>query len=47
VSGEAAEALARFAAAQPDDPRPQITAALARQQPAAAAPPAGSGESDD
>ena len=30
VSSEAAEALAKYAAAQPDDPRPEITAALAR-----------------
>jgi molecular chaperone DnaJ len=30
VSGEAREALEKYAAAQSDDPRPQITAALAR-----------------
>jgi molecular chaperone DnaJ len=29
LNGDAAEALQKFAAAQPDDPRPQITAALA------------------
>jgi molecular chaperone DnaJ len=30
VSGDAKEALQKYAAAQSDDPRPQITAALAR-----------------
>jgi molecular chaperone DnaJ len=30
MSGEAREALEKYAAAQADDPRPQITAALAR-----------------
>jgi hypothetical protein len=28
IDGEAREALEKFAATQPDDPRPQITAAL-------------------
>ena len=31
LSGEAREAVQKLAAAQPDDPRPHITAALARQ----------------
>jgi molecular chaperone DnaJ len=30
LTGDAREALLKFAAAQPDDPRPNITAALAR-----------------
>ncbi|HEY2166288.1 MAG TPA: molecular chaperone DnaJ [Jatrophihabitantaceae bacterium] len=49
VSGDAADALSKYAAAQPDDPRPQITAALARQSSAAGQPSTGSagGRRDD
>ena len=47
VSREAAEALAQYAAAQPDDPRPQITAMLAQQERASTqARPAGSSGTD-